>query len=195
MKQQIRLLFILGGAMLLTMGCRSLFSSETSIVESQWKNYTDVETAFGKVIPYQTGTNDLKALGFDPYRSANIRILTYVDILQLFLPNQSVQLKDLPQAVQDCVAARENGCAYLVDLQTLNSHRYGNLVVDIFGFRRKTHEDGWQFKGLILMKNGVVVYKLASGEPHISRNAKKVRPLGPLQEMDASAVQLISVPK
>jgi hypothetical protein len=54
----------------------------------------------------------------------------------------------------------------------------------VFNFKRNTHVTGWNFKGLIIFRDDVVVYKLISGEPHVDRQDKKVRPLGPFQELD-----------
>jgi hypothetical protein len=34
------------------------------------------------------------------------------------------------------------------------------------------------------MKDGVVVYKLRSGQPYVDKIERKTRPLGPLQEVD-----------
>jgi hypothetical protein len=63
------------------------------------------------------------------------------------------------------------------------------------GVLNKTHETGWQFKGLILIKDGVVIYKLSSGEPQISRNGKQVKPLGPLQELDGVCFHVVTIPQ
>ena len=194
MKQRMLALIVAGAAVLLTTGCKSWFPSNTTTVESHWHSYADVQADFNKIVPYQTRTNDLKGLGFDPNISANINVLTYVDIIQIFMPNPGIRLKDLPAPVQDCIGAREKSCAYQVDFNYTNSHRYGNLVLDIFNFRRKTHVTGWDFKGLILVKDGTIVYKLSSGEPRISRNETTVHPLGPLQEVDGSIMSFVSIP-
>jgi hypothetical protein len=137
----------------------------------------------------------LKALGFHPSVQPNIKVLTYVDIVQIFMPNPGVRRKDLPAAVLECIDAKEQSFAYVIELQDINSKRYGNLFLDIFSFKRKTHEAGWKFKGLVLVKNGLIVYKLSSGEPQISRNDKQVRPLGPLQELDNVFFSVVSVTK
>jgi hypothetical protein len=73
------------------------------------------------------------------------------------------------------------------------SKRYGNALLDITGFVKKTHETGWRFKGLLLIRNGVAVYKLSSGQPNQDRYEKKVRPLGPLQEVDSILVRSIEI--
>jgi len=177
------LLWVLG-AMLLTAGCRSLFSSSQSTTVSRWKSYDDVEAAFQKITPHQTTVLDLRLLGFDPKGSPNVKILTYMDIVQTFMPNPAIHKQDLPDAVRECIAAKEKSFAYLVELHDIRDKRHGNLFLDIFGFKRQTHESGWRFKGLILINGDLVVYKLSSGEPRVASEDKKVKPLGPLQELD-----------
>lgn len=193
-KERIITVSLVTGALLLTTGCKSLFPSSASTVESRWQNYAAVDSAFEKIVPYQTDTNALKSLGFYPTVTPNVKILTYVDIIQIFIPNPGVRRKDLPAAVLDCIAAREQSWAYSVNLQNVNTRRHGSLFLDVFGFKRQTHVEGWSFKGLILIKKGVVVYKLASGEPRISRDEKQVKPLGPLQEIDGTILHIVSIP-
>jgi len=186
---------VVAGAVLLTTGCKSLFPSSSSTVQSRWHSYEQMQSAFGKITPYHTDTNGLRLLGFHPSDSPNVKVLTYVDIEQIFLPNPGSRRKDLPDAVRECIDAREQSYAYLIDLRNVSSHRYGNLFLDVLGFKRKTHEEGWEFKGLILIKDDLVVYKLSSGEPRISRDEKQTHPLGPLQEMDRAVLNVVTIPK
>ena len=185
MKQRALMLLSLLGVILLTVGCSSLFPSSQSATISRWKDYDDIEGTFLKITPYQTTVKDLRTLGCDPKASPNIKILTYVDIIRTFMPNPGIHKQDLPTAVRECIEAKENSCAYLVELQDSQNKRHGNLFLDMFGFDRKTHVSGWQFKGLILIHGDLVVYKLSSGEPRVSREQKDVKPLGPLQELDS----------
>jgi hypothetical protein len=195
MKQRVLMLLGVLGVILLTAGCRSLFSSSESTTVSRWKSYNEVEAAFQIITPYHTTVKELRTLGFDPKASPNVKILTYVDIVQTFMPNPAIHKQDLPAAVRECIAAKENSRAYLVELQDIQNKRHGNLFLDIFGFNRKTHESGWRFKGLILINGDLVVYKLSSGEPRVSREEKKVKPLGPLQELDFSAADAATYAK
>lgn len=189
------MLLVVVGVMLLACGCKSLFPSKGTVTQSRWHSYAQAQAAFDKIVPGHSDTNELKQLGFDPSVSPNVKILTYVDLIQIFMPNQAIHLKDLPPGVRECIKAREDGMAYAVDLQNLNSRRYGSLFLDIFGFRRKTHDTGWEFKGLVLIKDGVVVYKLSSGEPQISRDERQVKPLGPLQELDSVFFHVVTIPQ
>jgi hypothetical protein len=123
-------------------------------------------------------------LGFDPTTNPNIKTLTYVDIIQLFLPNPSIRKEDLAEPVRACIEAREMAQAWEIDLDEVKAKRYGNVLLDVTGFVKKTHETGWHLKGLLLIRDGRVVYKLVSGKPNVDRYDKKIRPLGPLQELD-----------
>lgn len=178
------MLLVVLAVMFLTVGCSSLFSSSRSTTVSRWKDYKEVEAAFQKITPYQTTETNLLKMGFDPQASPNVKILTYVDIIQIFMPNPAMQERDLPEAVRECIKAKEKSHAYLVELHDIKRKRHGSLFLDMFGFNRKTHESGWRFKGLILINGNLVVYKLSSGEPQIAGEEKQVKPLGPLQEVD-----------
>ena len=50
---------------------------------------------------------------------------------------------------------------------------------------------GWNFKALILLNHDKVLYKLWSGQPNLDRTEQKKKPLGPLQEIDATARALV----
>lgn len=170
--------------MILTTGCRSMFSSSQSTTTMRWKSYDQVEAAFLTITPYETTEESLRKLGFDPKASPNVKILNYVDIIAIFMPNPAIRERDLPDAVRECIYAKEKSRAFVVELQDIRNKRHGNLFLDVFGFKRLNHESGWRFKGIILLNDGMVVYKLSSGEPQVARDDKRVKPLGPLQEVD-----------
>ncbi|MEW6306231.1 MAG: hypothetical protein AB1705_22420 [Verrucomicrobiota bacterium] len=171
---------------LLQTGCSSLFTSGRSTVKSPWNNFAEAKAAFDKIEPGKTKKLELQEIGFDPYTNPNVRILTYLDIMNRFLPNNSMRLEDLPPAVRDCLKAQERSQAYELDINVTRSQRYGNLFLDMFAFNRKTRETGWNFKALVLFNDGMVVYKLWSGQPNLERYEQKKKPLGPLQELDGS---------
>lgn len=177
-------LLIAGGTGLLLAGCASLFPKSGAATEAMWKSYDEVQAAFDRIVPHETSVNELECLGFHPNVSPNVRLLTYVDIIQRFIPNPAITKDDLDEAVRACIEAREKSRAFELELNNVKSKRHGNLFLDMTSFKRQTHESGWQFKGLILIKDDVVVYKLSSGQPSVSKAEVKVRPLGPLQEID-----------
>src|SRR5260221_2224768 len=186
MKRRVLMVTLMVAGIFSTTGCKYLLPHSNTTTVSRWKTYDEANATFGTIVPYHTTEKDLQALGFHPKASPNVKILTYVDIIQTFMPSPVIKLKDLPDGVRECIEARENSHAYLVQLHDLKEKRHGNLFLDIFGFKRYTHTSGWEFKGLILIHGDLVVYKLSSGDPKISRDDNRVKPLGPLQELDFS---------
>jgi hypothetical protein len=74
------------------------------------------------------------------------------------------------------------GCrGFEVNQKVLNRQRNGYFLLDLLGFKRDTEISGWQFSGLILMKDDVVVYKLTGGQPSIVGKESTQNPLGPVQ--------------
>jgi hypothetical protein len=177
---------------LTTTGCKALFSSSSQRSRTPWQNFDEAQAAYDKVVPHQTTVVELKSMGFDPLTTPNVKILTYLDIIQRFLPNNSITLEDLQPDVRACIESKDCCHAYEMDLDLTDSKRYGNLVLDVFGFNRKTKTSGWTFKALIIVKDDIVAYKLRSGEPNVDRLEEKTKPLGPLQEMDNILSKVIS---
>ena len=178
--------------MLLATGCQSLFISKRASTECRWTNWDQVTVAFNQIVPNHTTVQDLQVMGFDPKVQPNIKIMPYVDVVPIFMPNPNIRIMDLPLGVQVYIEAKKDNLAYCMELQNIQDKRHGNLLLDIFGFKRLTHESGWRFKGLILIKKGIVVYTLSSGEPDISSDDDNFRPLGPFQDLSDSALHLIS---
>jgi hypothetical protein len=174
---------VLAGLAFLTSGCAGLFPRADSTTKSPWTTYQEAQAAFDRIIPHQTAVSELKALGFDP-ESPNAKSLTYLDVIQRFMPNHSMTKGDLDPAVRKCVEALDQCRASELELIETRSRRFGGLFLDVTGFKRQTRETGWQFKALVLFRDSVVVYKLAAGQPLIDRSSERVRPLGPLQELE-----------
>ncbi|MBI4698465.1 MAG: hypothetical protein HY758_06020 [Nitrospirae bacterium] len=137
--------------------------------------------AFEKIIPYKTTTEELRQLGFDPFSTPNIRILTYLDIIQHFMFNPSIKKEDLDNGIQACINAKTDCRAYEIQLKNIARKRNGNVVMDLFNFKRQTEESGWEVNALVITVNNTVVYKLWGGKPLIDENHENNNPLGPLQ--------------
>jgi hypothetical protein len=171
-------------AAMLSSGCSFLLPTSQDAAKSKWTSYNEAKAAFDQVIPGATPTNELVALGFHPSINPNGRILTYLDVIPRFLPNGAISRDDLDPAVRAFIEGGEDGEAWEVVLNRAKSKRHGSAILDLTGFVKKTHETGWRFKGLFLIQNGRVVYKLASGTPNVAIDEVRKRPLGPFQELD-----------
>ena len=182
------LILLMATLVLPTIGCKStmssFFTSENHRSVTQWENYDEADSAFNKIVPHQTRVEDLKVLGFDPHITPNIKILNYLDIIERFIPNSSITKEDLHPDVRTCIELKEGCMGYELDLDIVRKHRFGNLALDMTGFTKKTKIYGWNYKALLLIKDGVVVYKLRSGQPNVDKIERKIKPLGPIQEID-----------
>lgn len=175
-------------------GCASwgVLPSTTETTETPFQTYKSAEDAFNQVKPFVTTTRELKARGFDPYATPNIKMLNYLELLPRFLPQQSIKMEDLDPAVQGCLTAREACQGWLAEPSISSKDRTGNVALDVLGFERETTSTGWKASMLLLVQNGVVVYKLWSGTPSILEVKTEKRPLGPLQDLSGPAASAVS---
>ena len=161
-----------------------LLPRQQKVVVTPWNSFEEAKSAFDQVTPYQTKKDELEKLGFAPQGTPNIRILNYLDIMERFMPNQSITTEDLAPPLQECLADEEHCMAYEIIIRKFDSQRFGNVFLDLFNFRRKTAISGWEFKALIVLEDSLVVYKLSSGTPHTDELDDAKNPLGPLQSPD-----------
>jgi hypothetical protein len=189
MKAEMLLVFVL-----LQAGCARMLPSAQTIPKSRWHSYDEAKEAFDRITPNATKVYDLQQLGFDP-TAPNAKSLTYLDVIQRFLPTQAIGKEDLDQNVRECIAAHDACRAIEIDINEVHARRFGNVCLDVFGFRRKTHETGWRFVAFLVIRDDLVVYKLCSGAPVVDRIERRVKPLGPLQELDNFLLRVIPDPK
>jgi hypothetical protein len=165
-------------------GCGGLLPRSHESVNVTWSSFEEAKTAFDRIEPGLTTVSDLAPLGFDPYTSPNTTILTYLDLIKYFMPNQSIRLEDLDPAVRDCINARDACRGFRVSAGEKRSKRYGNVLLDLFNFRRRATQTGWQFTALLLAHDDRIVYKLWGGQPTLDGQTDRRNPLGPLQSPD-----------
>src|SRR6185436_7012931 len=168
-------------ACLLVSSCTSLLPKSKEVTASPWQTYQAAQETFDKIIPGQTTIAELRNMSLDPGSNANIAILNYADVMRKFMLNQSFSVNDLDQGVRDCVMAKVACRGFEVTQSMVNKNRQGNVVLDVLGFYRETQTSGWRFNGLILVKEGVVVYKLTGGQPILQGTEENKNPLGPVQ--------------
>lgn len=169
--------------LLILSGCSSLLPRVETTTESPWQSFEDAQLAFDNIIPGESTITNLKELGFDPFVSPNVTLINYLELIQRFIPNSSIEQKDLPESVRLCLAAKEACYGYLIEPSRIDSRRYGNALLDVLNFKKKTRITGWRFNALLVLKNDLVMYKLSAGEPNVLKFEKKSNPLGPLQDV------------
>jgi len=165
-------------------GCAGMLPSMKQTTKSPWKTFEDAKRSFDKIEANKTTSEDLKKLGFDPFETPNVKLITYLELIEKFMPNQSIRIEDLDLGVQECLKARDLCQGYEVTPKVSNSVRYGSVFLDLFNFRRRTSTRGWIFNALIVLKENLVVHKVWGGEPNVSEIEDKRNPLGPLQDIN-----------
>jgi hypothetical protein len=165
-------------------GCDGvLLPSQSEAGTSTFETYGAVRSAFDHIALRQSSVGDLSELGFDAQQTPNVAVLSYLEIVEKFMPNSSMAFDRLDPAVQDCIMARDNCQGYVFKLQHHEFQRSGSLFLDLFGFEHTTTETGWSAQVLVLVQNGKVTHKLLSGEPNVRIVRDDIEPLGPMQNL------------
>ena len=176
-------------SLLLISGCSSLLPRSATVSNSPWQSYKDAKETFEKIIPGRTTVTELRDMSMDPELNPNMTILNYSDVLRRFVVSPTMQASDLDAGVRECLAAKSVCSGYEIDQRAMHRVRDGNFFADMTNFHRSTNITGWRFTGLILVKDGVVVYKLTGGQPSIQEREESSNPLGPLQGRGESLLQ------
>ena len=169
-------------------GGLGLLPYQTDIKNTNFRSYTEVQTAYEAVSPGITRESDLGKLGFDAAGSPNVEVLSYLGVIERFMPRDSIKFDELDPAVQGCIAARDACSAYVFKPERLHQEREGNWLLDILGFERTTINYGWSAEVVLLIHDGRVAYKVMSGKPNIHDYHDLVQPLGPLQDLSGAVV-------
>ena len=165
-------------------GCSSLLPKTTETsgdMKTAWQSYQQAAETFARITPRVTTVDELRGQHLDPRLNANMRIVPRYEIVQLFMVNGTMTLADLDDGVRECLQAQAACTAWAIDQQALQKRRSGNAALDMLKLHRETQNSGWRFSGLLLLKDGVVIYKLTGGQPRILEYAQTDDMLGPLQ--------------
>ena len=162
-------------------GCADLLPKARSEVSGQWNSYEQARAAIDRIVPYQTTSADLAALGIDPFRTGNVRLLTFSDIALRFPLGGGLSVDSLERGLRECLRAGTRCQGLAIAVRQTDRDRVGNFWLDAFNFRRTVDVRGWSFNALILLVENRVVYVLQGGEPAIREQEVNRHPLGPLQ--------------
>ena len=161
--------------------CGNSLPKQRDEVRSKWSTFEEAKSSYDQIQTNQTTVNELKVLGFDPFTYPNIRILTYLDIVDKFIPNPSIKFEDLDSGIQQCIQAKKNCFAYQIAPSVKQSKRLGNPALDVMNFREITETRGWEFNALVVLIDDTVVYKIWGGQPSVEIYRDKDQPWGPVQ--------------
>jgi len=173
-------------------GGLGLLPYRSDVQNSGFNSYTEVKQAYGAITPGATRASDLSQLGFDASSSPNVEVLSYLGVIERFMPRDSIHFDNLAPAVQSCIDARDRCTAYVFKPARLHEERRGSIFLDIMGFQRTTVDTGWSAEVILLVQDGRVAYKVMSGHPRIEDLHDSVQPLGPLQDIGGTVMKTAS---
>lgn len=170
-------------------GCAALLPRASSVDVSPFASFDDARRAFERVRPYQTTVAELKPLGFDVDASGNVRQIPYPQLVAHLMPHSALAIEDPETGIRDCMRAQQACIAYAFRFGRQVHERRGGFLADFMNFRRLTHTRGWRFEGLVLVRDGIVLFRNHGGEAHIDVVEERVNPLGPLQALGEATIR------
>lgn len=173
----------------LVAGCSGVLPRESTADTAKFQTYEDLMTAYAKIDVGKTRLADLTGLGFDPKTTPNIEILSYIDIINRFMPTEAMTVQRLPKAVRSCIEAQDHCSAYVMHLQNSRVRHRGSVVPDLLEIERDTSRVGWSAEVLLLMRDDQVAYKVISARPYQEDQRDETQPLGPLQDLGKMLVE------
>lgn len=176
-------------AAVLLAGCAELLPTSKAEVRSPWSSFEQARDAIESLQPGRSTTQDLKALGIDPYASPNVQLLTYSDVALRFPVTVGRNHPD--PGLRQCLEAGKRCVGYAINVKDIRRDRVGDFWQDAFRFKRVTKVTGWTFNALILLVGDRVVYTLYGGQPNVYEEEVSRQPLGPVQEFGDSVGDLI----
>lgn len=164
-------------------GCSGVLPHETTADSVKFQTYEDLMTAYAKIDVGKTKLADLTGLGFDPKTTPNIEILSYVEIIDRFMPTEAMTVQRLPKGVRSCIEAQDHCSAYVMHLKHSKVRHNGGVVPDLLEIERDTSSVGWSAEVVLLLRDDQVAYKMISSQPYLADQREQSQPLGPLQDL------------
>lgn len=172
-------------------GCGSLLPHGSTDTPSPFQTYGQAQAAVERMEPFRTRSAELRALGFDPEEGRNVTLIPYPEIVARLAPYSGVQLAELDPGIRQCILAKSGCRAYLFRFERQDRKREGGFWADFLNIRRETQITGWWFEALVVVSDGVVLFRNHSGQAHTVRVEKQTNPLGPFQPAGESAGSLL----
>lgn len=179
-------IWVLPSTVCLLTACASLLPTSQDKSVQPWKSFEEAKASYDKIQPYVTDMEAVRKLGFDPFKTPNMKILNHAQVVQAVVPPPIHDNGVVPQGIRECIKAQDDCQGFYMEPNRLNRKRVGNFMLDFMNFKRETMTTGWKFGALIVVVNDLVVYKEWSGTPSILEQSVQRNPLGPLQGLGSS---------
>lgn len=168
-------------------GCTGLLPKGSSDTPARFENFEQAQSAAERIVGRQTTTAELKALGFDPVDRPNVTLIPYPEILAKLAPYPGVPVEQLDPGIRQCIREQSACRGYQFHFERQDRKREGNFLLDFLNFKRDTHVSGWWFDALVVVSDGLVLFRNYGGQAATERVEKQSNPLGPLQPSGEAA--------
>lgn len=173
-------------------GCGHLLPQEIHSVPAPFESFAAAQQSIDKVVPFKTTVEELRSLGFDVRGSANVTLIPYPELVSRLAPNPSVPFAELDAGIRECILSRMACETFEFQITHEVRRREGGFWGDFLNFRRITAVSGWHFQALVVVRDGVVLFRNYGGEPRIARTEVQANPLGPLQPAGEAVGSLVT---
>jgi len=140
-----------------------LWPSQTGLSSNELRTSRDLVRAYSRIRPGVTRASELAAYGFDA-TSNGTRLLSYLGVMESFIPHDSNQFDRLDAAIQTCVAARER-CAALI-FQPADKPKAPGMFT---AFGMGADAAAQTTRVTLLIRDGRVSFKMISGLTETAR--------------------------
>jgi len=168
-------------------GCTDMLPKASSDTPVRFENFEQAKAAAERIVGRQTTVEELKALGFDPVTRPNVTLIPYPEIVAKLAPYPGVPVEQLDPGIQQCIRDQSACRGYQFHFERQDRKRQGNFFLDFLNFKRDTYVTGWWFDALIVVSDGVVLFRNYGGQAATDRVEKQSNPLGPLQPAGEAA--------
>lgn len=172
-------------------GCASLLPHGDAEAPSPFASYGEARTAAERIEPFTTDLRGLAELGFDTQLARNVTIIPYPNIVARLAPYSGVPVEQLEPGIRACIHAQTRCNGYVFRFRKEDNRRVGNFMADFLNVHRVTHTTGWSFEAIVVVSDGIVLFRNIGGEPWVERFERHTNPLGPLQPAGEAAGALV----
>lgn len=132
----------------------------------------DLVVAYGRIQPGRTRASELSQYGFDTASTA-VQMLSYLGLMERFIPHDSVRFDRLDSAIKDCVAVRDHCTALVFRSVDHTRNMTARGFFTAFGLDARAAAVPPQVTFLI--RDGRVAFKTISGVAEVTHIAARDR--------------------
>jgi hypothetical protein len=140
-------------------GIASLLPRQSDTNDHGIRSLKELADAYARVKPGSTRASQLARLGFDT-SNPNVEVLSYLGVIERFMPHDTVGFDHLDVAIQDCIEARDR-CTALV-FKPAETHVREAGMLSMFAMD-SAKAAGEAAEVTLLVQDGRVAYKTIRG--------------------------------